>query len=268
MAEQEELPHVVAVMITGKSVERLPWAQLAIKRFHAQDYPPHRRHLLIVQDSDYPALFPERAGQTELHVAPGAVRVTLGELRNRALNYLAEKFPASWVMQWDDDDYPALARMRKHVVATQEWHGELRSLNAMQPQWATTLASQLRYSVPRNVCKRYRGDTWGVFGTVLHCPAADAPRYECVGKHEDSRFLKLFTRHCALPLAAQLYIRVYNALNTWDETHIMGRHDARANVGGNWHSDPTLRQVLCDFCCDLVRSGVLANAELQRLLPK
>jgi hypothetical protein len=188
-------------------------------------------------------------------------------LRNQALDAIAEQFPQSWVMQWDDDDYSSRERMRLQVEATQDWHTELRALSAMTQQWATTLSRQLRFSLPHNICRSYRGeDMWGIFGTVLHCPAAHAPRYECVGKHEDSRFLKCFQRNAAMSLPDWHYLRIYNGLNTWDAAHIMGASRSKLTKG-HWHRDALLRPILCDFCCKLAQSDVLTADELRQLLP-
>lgn len=269
-----DLPHVVAVMITGKHPQRVVWARAAAAWFHAQTYPADRRHLLIVQDLSAQPLFAVHTQQTELCVVStpslatyeasnAAPRASLGELRNRALAEVARYYPDSWVLQWDDDDYAAPDRIAAHVAATQQW---LQTHATPPSQWATTLRQQLRFSVTRNICRAYRGDTWGIFGTVLHSPASTAPVYEAVGKHEDSRFLKQFQHVQALELDPRLYVRIYNGLNTWDETHIMGRR-VSAPAAGNWHKITEWRGTLTSLCHGLAEHAAITQDTLRRLLP-
>lgn len=214
------MPHVVAVMVTGKSPERRVFAEFAVRDFYEQNYTGDS-NLLIVRDDDGPAL-PTLGNAEELRLSAGQ---TLGGLRNAALDYIAKHFPQSWVIQWDDDDHHA-----EHRIAQQVRGAVTRGLDDYRGDWALTLRRQVRFSLTNNSAMVYYGDAkYGVFGTVLHGPTT--LRYECVGKHEDSRFLKTFSTVHTLETVPELYVRFEHGNNTWNRQHIMTSH---ANKTDKW----------------------------------
>ena len=228
-----EWPDVTAVMVTGKSPEREPFVKMAIDDFQKQDYLGPLR-LWIIRDErptgsrPYELTTDQQFCQRAVHTAVVPTPQTLGGLRNLGLDIVKEHEPGSWIIQWDDDDHHAPNRVSLQVQA---------ALNAGylgQVDWAVTLLRQVRYHIPRDIATVYCGD-WdhGIFGTVLHGPT-DA-RYEEVGRHEDSRFLKVLkARNKLLTVLAEepsVYIRYYHGHNTWDDRHMFGssRHKTR-----NW----------------------------------
>ena len=90
------LETIYGVMITGKNPNRFPMAKLSIESFFKQTY--DNKHLLIIDDGYFDFNFSNEA-VTHLKVSNG---LTLGELRNIALDYLPVN--SIWI-QWDDDDW-------------------------------------------------------------------------------------------------------------------------------------------------------------------
>lgn len=216
---------IVAVMVTGKHPERLPLAKVALECWRRQTWPAKK--LVIVQDTGQ-SLLPElgmEPGEQDI-VELVITKRSLGELRNAALEFIEGAYHYAefrpWVIQWDDDDWYHPERMGCQAFLT-----EIIKEGVGVVPTACTLEGQVRYSFISNSAfwLRYRdkGETGrtklGIPGSILH--ELNEHRYEAVGKHEDSRFLKLFQ-----PLVYRwedklLYVRLAHSFNTWDERHIM-----------------------------------------------
>jgi len=206
-------PLVIAVMITGKHEERIRLAQAAIHAFQQQSY--EDKQLLII-NTGQTRLSDETNPQEGIFevYAPQWSFDPLGKLRNRALDIIADRFSAdAWVIQWDDDDWHHPNR-----IATQVAHA--RDTGFKHP---VTLRHQVRCSLVTGVAFVHVAQeaAWGIHGTVLH-PQTDL-RYEEVGKHEDSRFLKRFGQVEVCDNVAYLYVRFVHGNNTFSEQHIMHR---------------------------------------------
>lgn len=206
-------------MITGKSAERYPMARESVAAFEAQTYPAELLRLLII-NTGRESMMPvkSRHAVREVFLADTAAELTLGDLRNKALDILADTAPDDWVIQWDDDDYHGVGRVERQMYRAAEFDFE-------RP---VTLWRQIRYSFGLNAALTYYGDRQhGVFGTVAHPPTS--LRYESARRHEDSRFLKLFPSTALCTAPAETYIRFEHGHNTWHRGHIMGRK-AQADV--------------------------------------
>lgn len=208
---------VTAVMITGKSKDRVMFARAAVESFKAQTYP--YKELLIVNDSfgtdhEHRVLHPHEEGRDirEVFIGPYG---SLGALRNLAMDFAK----TDWLIQWDDDDFYHPDRIKYQMLHRYD-------------KCAVLLLYQIRYSFTSN-CGfelRYDRPDEGIPGSMLFCKTGK--RFQEIGKHEDSRFLNdAFGRErvilCngtgAFPHGPNLYLRFFHGHNTWDERHIM-RH--------------------------------------------
>lgn len=222
-------PYVVAVMITGKDERRRPFAQESIRCFLEQTY--GNRGLLILNSGQPLSDSCVKHGGILEEIVPDA---PLGTLRNRALDRVYSLFPEAWVIQWDDDDWSAPDRIALQVAT-----------GLANPGAAVTLARQLRYSFAMN-SGFDAGDVqgFGIFGTVLHPPTE--LRYQDVGKHEDSRFLKTFARFVQTDAPPETYIRLEHGFNTWSRDHIMRGMRGRDRFDMTPEAETLLRMVLED----------------------
>jgi len=226
---------VTAVMITGKSRDRIPLALAAIKSFNLQVYPS--KNLLILNDGDYslheesPELF--NAAISEIHI-PHAPERTLGDLRNIGLEHVGK---GNVLIQWDDDDWYHHKRI---------WE-QMQLFTESGAEHPVTLAAQIRYSFSNDTAimvyqpKQPNGDLRGIPGTILY--RVPEFKYESARKHEDSWFFNKFSRvHVLNNFGTQrfgislpeLYIRFEHGSNTWNAAHIMGKYsDPRRKH--NWY---------------------------------
>ena len=200
---------VTAVMITGKSPERVPFALASIKAFQRQTY--QRRRLVIINSAPTMLEYPQEPGDAPVYQFRAEPEKTLGALRNQALDAAYAMEPATHVIQWDDDDWSHERRIERQVAAA-----------IMTPGAAITLYRQVRYSFGLKAAIVSVSQPFGIPGTILHPPTEQ--RYEEVPRHEDSRFMqRLLTVVPARRLSASMYIRFEHGANTWDQRHIMGR---------------------------------------------
>lgn len=206
------LPLVSAIMVTGKTPARAPFARAAIRSFQLQNWP--NKELVIVNDSQQPLFFQAELPPNVREVM--ANKQPLGELRNVGL----AAAQGEWVMQWDDDDWSHPDRMSWMMEYRKEHH-------AMLLLW------QIRYSFVSNnaFVLQYDRPTEGIPGTVLH-PNIPGLKYTAEGRHEDSHFLNdnfgdrrvILANDGTFPGPA-LYLRFHHAAdNTWSERHIMRRY--------------------------------------------
>jgi hypothetical protein len=232
---------VTAVMITGKHPDRYWLAERAVRSFQEQVGGDCR--LLVVNDGDR-RLFPEQPPDNirEIFLTDKDKSWTLGDLRNLALDHLP---PNHWCIQWDDDDWYHPERIWRQWQEAQLFSGKERSLwTPADPPVAVTLRYQVRASLT-NYCAflvdyKDRGEKsatrWGIPGSILHSPVPATWRYESVGKHEDSRFLKQFGVDRVRVLdnedLPELYIRLHHVHSTWSGEHVMKQFAHRRSVWG------------------------------------
>lgn len=221
-------PLVTAIMVTGKSPQRLPLARASVLSFFQQTYPNCR--LLVVSDCegyaaqvlDYAALRAQAPDNMVLRehdlLRVRVVEATfegmpLGALRNLGLS----KVQGGLVIQWDDDDWYHPQRIDVQMAA-------------YRPQHAVTLLWQTRYSFVGDAgfTLEYDKRLQGIPGTVLFSPL-DGEYIATDRKHEDSHLLdEHFPRRCIVinngPQTSpgpSLYLRFFHGNNTWDERHVM-----------------------------------------------
>jgi len=204
-------PSVTAVMVTGKSRERLALARVAVDRFLAQDYP--NADLLIVNDGADSVLEAPYDRVRELRVARNAPgeRLTLGELRNIGI----ERATGQYIIQWDDDDWYAADRISTQVAAL----GKSRIVCLRR--W--TIADLWSHEVGVHDARGKR--PWhAIEGTVLF-PRSTRCRYHAARRGEDSHFLADLAREHGRPAVVEndplLYVHTYHGGNTWDRGHIL-----------------------------------------------
>ena len=194
---------VSAVMITGKHPERYALARVAVDCFHAQT---HGKRELVIVNTGGMRLWKGEPEVVEIMVEQDGL--TLGELRNRAL----EAARGEWVIQWDDDDWHHPERIASQLAVA-------------EPDAACVLGSQLRHDLASGytcICDNAQGND----GTILH--HRDTPfRYPAYARSEDTVFVKRFPRRIVMRAPPGLYVRLFHGRNTWGEAHIMGRKDRR-----------------------------------------
>jgi glycosyltransferase involved in cell wall biosynthesis len=213
-------PLVTAVMVTGKHFEaRFPFIQESVRAYSEQTY--ENRKLLIINTGPR-AVAEGVATVRELRIS----EAPLGALRNFALDDIRREDPESLVAQWDDDDFSHPDRLASQVSAYLD----------QTDGFPVTLGRQIRYSfVTDSAFDPSDPQKLGHFGTVLH-PPTDL-RYEEVGRHEDSRFLKLFGGVRVLYGPPRLYVRFEHGKNTWNRRHIMRRME-KPQLRGKWTLGP------------------------------
>lgn len=233
-------PVVTAVMVTGKSPDRLPMARLAVKAFEEQTYPA--KELLIINDSNTPVLQHPSQNMRELRVDKG---FTLGELRNFGLRHAR----GDWICQWDDDDYYAPDRLALQMVAASGRN-------------AVLLRCQVRYSFLSDSAYVMR---WsykscpGIPGTILH-PNCGALFYPRESRAEDEIFIAEHFPSDVIVINneshASVYLRFFHGNNTWDENHVMGNITPGTRLLSSEDND-YLEQVIREYSIvDNTKTGI------------
>lgn len=198
---------VSAIMITGKSPERRPFALAALQSFREQTR--QRKELVIINTSKDKLLNDENKGTDtcEVYAPPD---LNLGDLRNLGLGLCNGRY----VVQWDDDDWSHPRRIEM----------QLRHLCYSGVQ-ACTFLSQIRYNFKTGYCyvhhqyPRLNYDV-GIPGTIMHY--VTNRRYPSRGKSEDTVFAKAIEPLSIFTNPPEYYLRFYHGANTWGESHIMG----------------------------------------------
>jgi glycosyltransferase involved in cell wall biosynthesis len=207
---------VAAVMITGKSPEHEAMARVAVQCFLAQSY--QNKKLIIINDGDY-ELGVKHPLVIEHRIEPGK---KLGELRNIGIQK-ARDIGASWVIQWDDDDFH-----HQHRILYQMAH---RVDDGDHYSVAVVLKKQMRVSLTKGDAFNIE-DANGIAGTILHnlqqTGGGTGFGYPDEEKGEDAEFMGKFDdlviidNHSEVWPGPALYVRLYHGGNTWDEEHVMG----------------------------------------------
>lgn len=223
----EYQPQVTAVMITGKYTARIPLALAAVTAYQQQTW--RNRDLLIITDgfSLLERISPVDPSIREIRRG----KQPLGALRNVGLCQAG----GNYLIQWDDDDWSAPDRIAVQMtamrMAIRAGHGH---------DTAITLYAQVRHSfATNNSLQMLAVEPCGLHGTILH--PQTAIRYEEVGRHEDSRFVKLFPNRLVVHNRPSLYLRFEHGHNTWSRQHIMRNFTTGTNRS---NLDPTDRDYL------------------------
>lgn len=210
-------PLITAIMVTGKSPERMPFAMAAITSFLEQDYP--RRELIVVNDGDR-SVFEENPDLTllppekRIYEFRTSQRRTLGNLRNLGLGSAL----GSFIIQWDDDDWSHPERMTfQYNTCSVNWQ-------------ATTLFRQIRYDFSTGYAYVHEqiprpNYAVGIPGTIMHPLCRH--RYPERSRGEDTVFAKNWPNLHILTNPAKYYLRFYHGANTWHQSHIMGPENMR-----------------------------------------
>lgn len=203
-------PLVSCLMVTA---DRGRLAARALRCFARQSY--EDRELVVVDDGreDISPVIAAHAGASRVrHVRlePGAARLTLGELRNLAL----QEARGDLVAQWDDDDWYHPARIEAQVRALGD--GE-----------ACVLGGTLVHVDDVAWCDRpFLGRlTGGVPGTILH-RREGAPRHPALARADDAFLPRRYAERGSLRVlrkAEHLFIRCFHGSNIWARRHFLRR---------------------------------------------
>lgn len=197
-------PKVSALMLTGKCRERYPLARVAVRCFQEQTWP--NKELVIVNHGALSlANGDPNIREVRVERPPG---MTLGELRNLALEQAQGRF----VIQWDDDDFHH--RTRIETMMRHRDQGEVIAI-----RW------QIRFNIC-NGSAYYHQLPGGQQMSILH--AANVPfRYPRLDSREDTIFLDQFNTRYVVdngpddPVGPLLYVRLFHGRNIWHEAHVM-----------------------------------------------
>ena len=218
---------VSAVMVTGKTIGRLPFALASIRSFVEQTY--DNKELVIVTDHAelYEALsltcrkeYPEH----NIRVFKEFPYTVLGALRNIGLRHAAGEY----IAQWDDDDWSASNRIETQMRSVRR--GEAALFNY-----------QIRYSFLNNSAfeLEWFGTIPGIPGTVLFHRFSDSVWYRTEKRHEDSHLLVDHFKHRTVvihnapmkDIGPDAYIRFFHGqCNTWDHKHVMREYTDKPNT--------------------------------------
>ncbi len=209
----EDGPLVTAVLVTGKSIERVPLVRNAILSFLSQTH--RNRALVVINDGDFEidaGNAPWSKRIREIRVARG---LTLGELRNRGLEAVEPN--GIWV-QWDDDDW-------RHPRSLEDQFTFLKSHDLD----GCTLMGQLKYNVAENSAWEHLlpAGFKGFAGTIM-AKNLGGTSYPAMPAHEDSSFWSQFmARHrvAAFNAPSYHYLRLIHSDNT--SLHLRGRSEGR-----------------------------------------
>lgn len=189
-------------MVTGKNLNRMPLAMMAVVNFFEQN--SLNKKLIIINTSDFS--LKEKYPEFEIDEQfLDQNNLLLGDLRNIALSKVPEN--EVWV-QWDDDDI-------KHPDYLKKQYDMLIKDNAD----AIILSGQMRYSTKKNtlwVVSESRID-----GSIMAFKN-NSFTYPSKSLGEDTDYIDLMVKankkisYCP---AINLYLRIIHKNNSWDDKH-------------------------------------------------
>jgi glycosyltransferase involved in cell wall biosynthesis len=202
---------VVAVMITGKCIERLPFAHTAVKCFMNQIYP--NKELLIINHG-----VPMNVGGTHEIMVTRDKYPFLGDLRNLAIDVVKNNAPDSVITVWDDDDW-----YEPHYIS--------EIMKGYQPGKFITCHKTIDHDLQQNASflHRWNGGTYN----VCMYDASTPYRYGRKDKHEDKVFrdeYKNTKNIVVVPNDPMFYVRMVHGFNVHTAEFTMRGHSAHPDV--------------------------------------
>lgn len=204
-------PLVSCLMVTRN---RVKLAQRAVQCFMDQTW--SHKQLVIVDDGEEsyaPLVGACRARGFDVlyHRVPTEPRLTLGALRNVAI----EQSDGAFLAQWDDDEWYAPERLTMQLQALIS-----EGTRACVLKWTL-----MHLDTPAFTHHPYRADVGrGTPGTIVH--QRSEIRYPALRIAEDSVFLDAH-RPLGVSIlgreASHLFIRCFHGSNTWDANHFLRR---------------------------------------------
>ena len=198
-------PLVSCLCVTRERVEAL---KQTIECYHQQSYA--QRELIILCENDDPQTIEFLRSfddpDIHVHIVPRAPRLTLGELRNRAMSAAN----GDYICQWDDDDWYHPRRLELQLKAAQS-----------QNKAASILPRWLIYS--REEHKAYCSNVRLWEGSLL-CQKSilqSGPGYPALSKGEDTAVISwLYIQdELAIEDHPDLYVYIHSGNNTWEDQH-------------------------------------------------
>ena len=234
-------PKISALLLTGKCVERLALARVAVDCFFNQTWP--NKELVVVNHGelslvDYLPLS-QRVAVREVMFTRDE-KLFLGDLRNISMSYAT----GDWLIQWDDDDWHHPSRMEVQFSKT-------------PPGFMSTFGWQVRCNIETG--SAFYDEMPGGQHMSVFYPRTPL-RYKQLNVREDTAFFEGFAgKHVVIdnsvdsyPIDPMMYVRFYHGRNIWDQKHIMGgsmqrRDEASDATELNELNAIQLRQVLGEY---------------------
>lgn len=205
------LPTISCLCVTRGNTRLL---QRAIHCFRSQTYSCKELIVIhqgveMVQDGriSEPLVMEQLRNSRNYYILEELPGLTLGELRNRAL----ELATGDLVAQWDDDDWYHPERLERQFAVTEK-----------QAIPSCLLSRWLVFDETSGKLYRSFERREGWEGSMLVSrEAARRVGYPPVAKSEDSSFMQQYQRRygCELLDDPELYIYCYTGKNTWDRAH-------------------------------------------------
>lgn len=203
---------IYGILITGKDTARLGMARQAVAQFFAQTHP--QKQLIILNHGSEPVMHYSMQLHSdaiyEWRIQKDAHQLTLGDLRNMALNLVPYRSDGSvaWIT-WDDDDWRA--------------PNYLELLHAAMHEHQADVVGYAR----RHECDMHADLEWvtELKTGFVHCLVRNDPRirYQSKDTMEDTHLYDLFKKlkkrvyvipSNQLPLDHVYYIRTIHGTNT------------------------------------------------------
>lgn len=192
------------------TADRPELCRRAVASFQSQTYP--NRELIVLDNGSISARasFASLNGELVYRVEKPDPSITLGDLRNRALEMARGEII---VPQWDDDDWSHPDRLSIQYSA-------LRSTNARACTLSTTL---VHVASPEYFDRPFYGRLKdGVPPTLMHWRDDDI-RFVSLRREEDTHYLRRWNAEVLPPEFAYLFLRHYHGRNTWGIEHFLRR---------------------------------------------
>jgi glycosyltransferase involved in cell wall biosynthesis len=183
---------------------RLAFVKRAIRAFNQQTY-PHRELIILDDGQDDTGTFIGSLHEPQIrYIRPEGENLTLGELRNLAI----EKAQGAFITQWDDDDWYHRDRIRVQLAALRYTQSQFCFLS----RWTLCWPARHLFLYSKQLC-------WE--GSILASRAA-MPAYPPLKRGEDSalvqQILNSKARVCFVD-NPDLYVYIVHGQNTYGEDH-------------------------------------------------
>jgi glycosyltransferase involved in cell wall biosynthesis len=208
VSEKADSQLVSCLCVTRNKPHKL---RRAIQCFRAQSY-ANKELVIVAEDDDKETLATLEHYRSERHrdilirVVPVSPKMTLGELRNHAIEIASGEY----FCQWDDDDWYHVERITRQLAAVTKAHqsaGILTNWFMFDVSSKQAYLSHVRLWEGSIICKR------SIIGENLCYPS--------MSRMEDTFFVNDLVRTAGvLPqIAPTLYIYEVHSNNTWSARH-------------------------------------------------